>query len=106
MNHQIQQAIKELNIKADFTLNSKLTHNTIKNHFKKIMIHLDKYECAECGNKGLYNGKVLDLQMDHINGIKKDQEFSNLRFLCPNCHSQTETYAGGNRKNKRLSHTA
>lgn len=98
---QLNQAIKDLKIKADFTLNSKLTHNTIKNHFTKIMIHLDKHECVECKNKGFHNNKVLKLQMDHINGNKKDQDFYNLRFLCPNCHSQTDTFAGGNRKNKR-----
>jgi hypothetical protein len=36
----------------------------------------------------------LVLQLDHINGEKTDNRLENLRFLCPNCHSQTETYAG------------
>lgn len=103
---QLDEAIKTLKIKADFRLNSKLTHNTIKNHFTKIMKHFDKHECVMCGNKGYHNNKKLNLQMDHTNGIKKDQDFWNLRYLCPNCHSQTETFAGGNRKNIRVKRQA
>src|SRR5690606_17948485 len=41
------------------------------------------------------------LQLDHINGISNDNRIENLRILCPNCHSQTATYAGKNSKKKR-----
>ena len=34
------------------------------------------------------------------NGKNNDNRLENLRFLCPNCHSQTETYSGKNNKNK------
>lgn len=53
------------------------------------------YQC-ECGLKDTYNGKHLVLQLDHINGIRNDHRLENLRFLCPNCHSQTDTYCGRN----------
>lgn len=43
-------------------------------------------------------GVPITLQVDHINGDHYDNTFSNLRFLCPNCHSQTETYARGNHR--------
>ena len=50
----------------------------------------------------LYNGKwmnqQLTLQLDHINGISDDNRKENLRFLCPNCHSQTKTFGGNNIK--------
>jgi 5-methylcytosine-specific restriction endonuclease McrA len=87
-----------------FILNSSFTHNTIKNNLVKN--NLIPYECATCKNQGKHNGLKLTLQLDHINGNKKDQRLSNLRFLCPNCHSQTETYAGGNRKIVKSSQTA
>lgn len=38
----------------------------------------------------------LTLQLDHINRVNNDHRLTNLRFLCPNCHSQTDTYAGKN----------
>jgi hypothetical protein len=48
--------------------------------------------CAECNCGELYNGKKLVLELDHINGIPSDNRKENLRWLCPNCHSQTDTY--------------
>lgn len=50
------------------------------------------YKCSECGNAGHHNNKELTLQLDHINGVFNDNRLSNLRFLCPNCHSQTPTF--------------
>jgi 5-methylcytosine-specific restriction endonuclease McrA len=79
-----------------FVLNSGYNHSTIKRNI--IKYNLIPYECATCKNQGKHNGLDLTLQLDHINGVKVDQTLSNLRFLCPNCHSQTQTYAGGNRK--------
>lgn len=61
---------------------------------------LKDYCCAVCGNKGEHNSKPLVLQLDHINGNRKDNRLENLRFLCPNCHSQTPTFAGRNKRAK------
>ena len=58
-----------------------------------------QYMCSECGWEGNWKNKPLTLVLDHINGISNDNKIENLRFLCPNCNSQTETFAGrGNRK--------
>jgi Zn finger protein HypA/HybF involved in hydrogenase expression len=54
--------------------------------------------CSECGLGTEWNGKPISLQLDHVNGINNDHRLSNLRILCPNCHSQTDTYAGKNAK--------
>lgn len=54
--------------------------------------------CARCGCEPLWHGKPLTLQIDHINGESTDNRIENLRFLCPNCHSQTETFAGRKRR--------
>lgn len=50
-----------------------------------------KYRCAICGNTGTWMGEPLSLQLDHINGDHLDHRIENLRFLCPNCHSQQPT---------------
>jgi HNH endonuclease len=56
-----------------------------------------EYRCYVCGLTE-WNGKPITLQLDHINGVNLDHRIENLRLLCPNCHSQTETFAGRNKK--------
>jgi predicted RNA-binding Zn-ribbon protein involved in translation (DUF1610 family) len=66
-----------------------------RGHVKKRMLNRGvPYRCAKCGNPGLWQDEPLSLQLDHINGVHNDNRFENLRFLCPNCHSQTRTFAG------------
>lgn len=43
-----------------------------------------------------WNGKKLNLILDHIKGVHGDNRPKNLRFLCPNCNSQQSTNGGGN----------
>jgi len=52
--------------------------------------------CSKCGSGTEWGGEPLRLQVDHINGVSNDHRKENLRFLCPNCHSQTKTYGGRN----------
>lgn len=52
-------------------------------------------------DKVIWNGKSIILDLDHINGDNKDNRLENLRFLCPNCHSQTETFKGRNLRQVR-----
>lgn len=47
-----------------------------------------------------WQGKTITLQLDHINGVNDDHRLENLRLLCPNCHSQTNTFAGRNQQGK------
>ena len=50
------------------------------------------YTCEICQQGDMWCGQSLTLQVDHINGDNKNHELTNLRFLCPNCHTQTSTY--------------
>jgi hypothetical protein len=56
-----------------------------------------KNECSVC-EINEWNSKPISLHLDHINGISTDHRLENLRFICPNCHSQTDTYCGKNKK--------
>lgn len=73
-----------------FCENSNLARGKIKKRI--IDNNLIDYVCSECGISSIWNKKPIVLQLDHINGINNDNRLNNLRFLCPNCHSQTATY--------------
>lgn len=83
-----------------FSLNS----NIGRSHVKKRILEnrLIEYRCISCGLIGEWNGKPISLQLEHINGINDDNRLENLAFICPNCHSQTDTYAGKNKRNTLL----
>ena len=54
-----------------------------------------KNRCDECGLSE-WRGRHISIQLDHRNGVRDDHRVENLRMLCPNCHSQTETFAARN----------
>lgn len=69
---------------------------------RKVLTELRGYKCECCGISD-WQGKSIVLQVDHINGDPYNNNPDNLRLICPNCHSQTETFAGANRGNGRWS---
>jgi 5-methylcytosine-specific restriction endonuclease McrA len=76
-----------------------IERRTQRTHLKMRLLRagLLRAECFECGLTE-WRGRPLSLELDHVNGTKLDTRLENLRLLCPNCHSQTETYAGRNKR--------
>lgn len=70
---------------------SKLLKRLIKEGYKE-------QKCEICGVNEWLN-KPLTLQLHHKDGNKENYSLDNLQILCPNCHSQTDTYAGRNNNN-------
>ncbi len=56
--------------------------------------------CLSCNNNE-WLGKPINLQVDHIDGNNQNNKRENLRALCPNCHSYTDTYCGKNINKQR-----
>lgn len=81
-----------------FCINSKASHTTVKARYLKLRRIENTIKCDnDCGVVSKWNGSYIVLQIDHINGIRRDNRLKNLRLLCPNCHSQTETFGFKNR---------
>jgi hypothetical protein len=101
-NCSIVEFMKKKKFKNEdvFIAHSKLSRGNLKQRI--IIDQLIPYVCRDCKNEGTWNDKRLSLQLEHINGINDDYRLENLCFLCPNCHSQTETFAGKNSKQKRV----
>lgn len=107
---RLNRRIKELNCSIEhfgatspnaiYTLDEILVENSTYTNIYRLKDRLIRekkleYKCEGCGISD-WKGKPLSLQLDHINGKHNDHRLENLRFLCPNCHSQTETFAGRN----------
>lgn len=62
-----------------------------KHHIRKKLKTTAPYICAICKNNATHNNLPLTLEMDHIDGNRFNDSLDNLRWLCPNCHSQQPT---------------
>lgn len=80
-----------------FCKNSTASQITLRRWYKKIS---DNSKCKICGQSSLWNGKELTMILDHTNGDHRDNRKENLRWICPNCNSQLDTFAGRNNAKK------
>ena len=73
---------------------SKLSKRLVKDGLKE-------YQCESCGISN-WNGKLISLELNHKDGNNGNHSLDNLELLCPNCHSQTDTYRSKNLVAKKL----
>jgi hypothetical protein len=69
---------------------------------KPFLIDRDGGKCCKCNNSS-WMGMPITLWVDHIDGNASNNLPNNLRLICPNCDSQSDTFGGKNRGNGRRS---
>lgn len=74
------------------SIETNITDRSIKTNYLNSGV---EYKCSICELVNWLD-KPLSLQLDHIDGNHYNNKYENLRLLCPNCHSQTETFCGRN----------
>jgi Zn finger protein HypA/HybF involved in hydrogenase expression len=86
------------------TANDYLIENSyISSHRLKLKLIKDgakDHRCEICSGVE-WMGNPIQIELDHRDGNHYNNELSNLRIICPNCHAQTETYSGKNNKDKK-----
>lgn len=82
---------------VEYYLTENSYHQSHKLKQRLIIEGLKEHKCECCGITE-WRGQPTPIELDHINGIHTDNRLENLRLLCPNCHAQTETYRGKNKK--------
>ncbi len=87
--------VEEIFIK-DSPVTQKVMRGYVERH------KLLEYKCQKCGCDGNWQDGQISLEIDHIDGDNKNNQLSNLRYLCPNCHALTDTYRGKNKALKIL----
>ena len=99
-NQSPQQGKEKYSLDEIFIKNSPITQKVLRCYVERHQM-LD-YKCVSCGCDGNWLSGTISLEIDHIDGDNTNNELSNLRYLCPNCHAMTETYRGKNKalKNK------
>lgn len=97
-NHENRE---KYSLEEVFIKNSPVTQKVLRGYIERH--NLIPYKCQNCGCDGHWQNGVIALEIDHIDGDNTNNEISNLRYLCPNCHALTDTYRGKNIKLKKLS---
>ena len=72
-------------------------YQTFKLKLRLLTDGIFENKCSMCGITK-WNGMDINMQLDHIDGNPHNHRLNNLRMICPNCHSQTDTYCGKNNK--------
>lgn len=88
------------NKKIDYIDNQFGTNN--QQDIKNKLFQQRGYKCEKCGISQ-WQGQKITLQLHHKNGIHTDNRKDNLILLCPNCHAQTDNYAGKQSKTDKIS---
>lgn len=86
---------RPLGVDKVFSVSKKRINGILRKYI--LQYELIEYKCEKCGQNDEWQGMPLTLQLDHKDGNSCNNVLTNLRWLCPNCHTQTDTFCGRKR---------
>lgn len=94
--HQTKKHVsrEKYSLEEVFKKDSPVTQKVLRGYVERHQML--EYKCQNCGCDGHWQNGIIALEIDHIDGNNTNNEITNLRYLCPNCHALTETYRGRN----------
>jgi 5-methylcytosine-specific restriction endonuclease McrA len=93
----IQKGVETKKLNQEIKKQTLPTENLSKKLRKELITEEQGNKCLICGLSPEWNGLPLAFHLDHIDGDNTNNIRTNLRIICPNCHSQTSTYCGRNK---------
>lgn len=100
-DYQYKQCIREWKSNSSRG-NRRVATKNICRHLKRYFIEIHGERCSLCGWKKRHAvTRRVPLEMDHIDGDASNNTESNLRIVCPNCHSLTVHFRNLNRTRGR-----
>lgn len=100
--HITEEARKKIDLWKNGQLSGMRGKTSTAHWLRNYILEKFDYKCTECGwNKTNSHTGRIPLELEHIDGDFTNNSEENLTILCPNCHSLTKSYKGGNKKSGR-----
>lgn len=95
---EIEKRVKTFNNTIKERLMNTNWSSLSEEQVKKRLFFEQEGKCNKCGNSE-WLGQQISLELEHKDGNHNNNSRDNVELLCPNCHSQTDTYRGRNVNN-------